>query len=256
MKVILTICLSISLFFSAAGVVAQERSEGELKLDKDGIKVFVYKQTGSDISAFKAVTYIKATLDSILAVMFDNKSCKEWIHACDDAMVLEDVSFNERYHYQICDIPFPFKDRDFIFHSIMKQNLVTKVVDITISSEPNYCNDKQSDECLKIRQSDLVRVNQSLGVYRLEPDAEGTKVTWIQHTDPSGELPGWLVNQFIKDTPYFTLKQLAAKVKEDKYQYAKLVYDIDGIAIALNSPTQQQINTLKTREKLVVYPSF
>ncbi|MCU7834907.1 MAG: hypothetical protein KZQ83_06575 [gamma proteobacterium symbiont of Taylorina sp.] len=256
MKIILTIYILTSLLFSSGIVLGQNRLEGMLKLDKDGIKVFVYEKTDSDISAFRAVTYIKSTLDSILAVMFDNKSCTEWIHACDESIVLEDVSFNERYHYQICDIPFPFKDRDFIFHSIMRQNPVTKAVDITISSEPNYCNDKQSEECLKVKQSDLVRVSKSLGVYRLEPDGEGTKVTWIQHTDPSGQLPSWIVNQFIKDTPYLTLKKLADKVKEDKYHYAKLVYDLDGIAIALNSPTQQQINTLKTRENLVIYPSF
>ena len=256
MKIILKTYTFISFLLLSSMVFSHELSEHTLRLDKEGIKVYIYDKDNSHISAFTAETHISASIDSILAVMFDDKSCVEWIHACDDSFVLEDVSFNERYHYQICDIPFPFKDRDFIFHSIMKQDPVTKIVDITISSEPNYCNDKQSDACQSVKQSELVRVSQSLGSYHLEPDDEGTRVTWTQHTDPSGQLPTWLVNQFIEDTPYFTLKKLAKKVKEDKYRYAKLVYDLDGIAIALNSPTQLQISTIKARETLVVYPSF
>lgn len=257
MKNIFKLYILVSLLFIADFVsAAHEESDHTLELDKDGIKVYIYRQKNSDISAFRAVTHIKASLDSILAVMFDNKSCKEWIHACDDAFMLEDVSFNERYHYQICDIPFPFKDRDFIFHSIMKQDAVTKVVDITISAEPDYCNNKETNLCQEVKQSELVRVSKSLGTYKLEPDDNGTKVTWIQHTEPGGKLPNWLVNQFIKDTPYMTLKQLATKVKEDKYHYAKLVYDIEGIAIALNSPTQDDINTSKMRRNFVAYPSF
>lgn len=256
MRIILKFYILMTFTLLAGFVCTAEAVDQSLKLNKDGIRIYIYSQQGSDISAFKAVTYIKASLDSILAVMLDSKSCTEWIHACDDSFVLEDVSFNERYHYQICDIPFPFKDRDFIFHSIMRQDPVTKIVDITISSKPNYCNNKNSDQCQKVKQSELIRVSQSLGTYRLEPDKNGTKVTWIQHTDPSGELPSWLVNQFIKDTPYLTLKKLADKVKEDKYHYAELVYDVEGIAIALNSPSQQQINTYKMRDNLVLYPSF
>ena len=257
MKTIIKSYILICFLFLSGFVAAHDVTEHTLKLDKDGIKIYIYDKKHSDISAFTAETTIDASLDSILAVMFDNNSCVEWIHACDDSFVLEDVSFNERYHYQICDIPFPFKDRDFIFHSIMRQDPVTKIVDITITSEPDYCNGRQNDQCMKVNDSELVRVSQSLGSYRLVPDKNGsTQVTWIQHTDPSGKLPSWLVNQFIKDTPYYTLKKLALKVKEDKYQYAKLVYDPKGNAIALNTPTETEINTLKKRENLVVYPSF
>lgn len=256
MRIILKFYILISFVVISGFVSAEQTMDDSLELDKDGIRIYIYNHEGSEISAFKAVTYIKASLDSILAVMFDNKSCTEWIHACDDSFILEDVSFNERYHYQICDIPFPFKDRDFIFHSIMRQDPVTKIVDITISSKPNYCNDKNSDQCQKVNQSGLVRVTKSLGSYRLEPGKNSIKVTWTQHTEPSGELPSWLVNQFIKDTPYLTLMKLADKVKEDKYHYAKLVYNVEGIAIALNSPSQKQINSYKMRDQLVVYPSF
>lgn len=212
-----------------------------LKLDREGIKVYVYSSKNSAIGTFKATTHIKASLDSILSVMINNESCAEWIHACDKSFVIKNISFNERYHYQICTIPFPFKNRDFIFHSIMQQDPLSKAVTITISSVPEYCNNNQSDVCMKVKQSDnLVRVRKSIGTYKLEPDESGTKITWIQHTDPGGNLPSWLVNQFVKNTPYQTLKKLAEKVTQEKYKYAKLIYNIDGVAIAFNNTAKKR----------------
>ena len=241
------LCFSTVLF---ANETENDESKHSLKINKDGIKVYVYSHKDSKFATFKAITHINASLDSILAVMFDNKSCTEWVYACDDSFVIDDINFNERYHYQICDIPFPFEDRDFIFHSIMKQNPLTKVVTITMNSAADYCQNNTSKQCERVNQSELVRVNKTVGTYQLEPDENGTKITWIQHTDPAGNLPGWLVNQFVKDTPYWTLKQLAEKVKEEKYKYAKLVYDNQGNAVALNTPTR------KTAKDFGLYPTF
>ncbi len=64
-----------------------------------------------------------------------------------------------------------------------------------------------------------------------------------QHTDPGGNLPGWLVNQFVKNTPYQSLKKLAEKANEEQYKHAKLIYNIDGVAIAFNNtPEKQEFN--------------
>ena len=241
------LCFSALLF---ANETENDELNHSLKINKDGIKVYVYSHKNSEFATFKAITHIKTSLDSILAVMFDNKSCTEWIYACDESFVIDDISFNERYHYQICDIPFPFEDRDFIFHSILKQNALTKVVTITMSSAADYCLNKTSKQCEKVNQSELVRVNKAVGTYRLVPDENGTKITWIQHTDPAGNLPSWLVNQFVKETPYWTLKQLAEKVKEDKYKYAKLVYDNQGNAVALNTTTKKSVKDFG------LYPTF
>lgn len=214
-------------------VSAQDKMEHNLKLNKDGIKVYFYKHKNFDIGTFKAITYINASLASLLAVMFDNKSCADWIHACTKSFVIEEINFNERYHYQILNIPFPFEDRDFIFHSILKQNPITKAITIITKTVSGYCHDKQSSQCSEVKQSNLVRVIKSIGTYKLEPCDKGIKVTWIQHTDPAGYLPNWLINKFITDTPYWTLKKLAQKVKEDEYKDSKLVYDKDGYAVAL-----------------------
>lgn len=207
-----------------------------LKLNRDGIRVYLFSQKKLKFGTFKAITHIKTSIDSILAVMFDTAICAEWVHSCGQSFIIDDISFTERYHYQSFNIPFPFSDRDFIFHSIMVQNPPSRTVDITMFSVPDYCIDKQSIQCAEVNQSELVRVQRSIGTYKLEPDSEGTKITWIQHTDPGGHMPGWLVDQFAASTPYWTLKNLAEMVKQEKFKYAKLVYNKEGVATALEIP--------------------
>lgn len=246
--------LLISLLLVSGQILGKE-TDKFLELDRDGIKVYLYGVNSPNIALFKAVTHIESSMDSILAVMFDNKNCVEWIHGCKNSFVLKDVGFNERYHYQSIYVPFPFKNREFIFHSVLKQDIVNKTVTITMFTVPDYCKNRQSEQCQKINQSNLVRVNHSVGTYKLESTNNGTKITWIQYTDPAGNLPNWLVNKFVKDTPYWTFKKLAEKVKEDKYKYAKLIYDSKGNAVALNSPTQKRIESSKMFNGFTVSPN-
>lgn len=233
-----------------------DEPEPYLKLNKDGIKVYIFSHKNSAFGTFKAITHINASLDSILAVMLDHQSCVEWIDACKKSLLIKNINFNERYHYQEFHIPFPFKNRDFIFHSTMEHNPLTKAVTITMASAPDYCIKKQFEGCKKVNQSQLVRVHKSIGTFILEPDANGIKITWTQHTDPAGNLPAWLVNQFVKNTPYWTFKNLAKIVKEEQYKFAKLVYDINGVAVALNNPVKIPEKPSKKTKDFVLYPTF
>ena len=227
-----------------------------LKLNKDGIKIYTFKHKGSEFTTFKALTHIKASLDSLLAVLLDNEACPEWVYACDDAFTIEHISFNERVHYQVSDIPFPFTDREFIFHSIMNQNPATKSIIISMSSHADYCHNNTSSPCRKINNSKLVRVRKTVGTYELVPDNNGTKITWVQHTNLAGKLPKWLIDQFVTNTPYWTFRNLAEKVKEDQYDSARLIYDNDGIATALSSPVLPDKKPDKSAKDFPQFPTF
>lgn len=211
----------------------KSRSDPYLKLNKDGIKVYIYKRKNSDFGMFKAISHINATLDSVLAVLLDNKSCTEWVDSCEKSFVIKRLSFYEQYHYQILSIPVPFTNRDFIFHSKMAHNPSSKTIIITMTSVPDYCSSRQSEQCTIVNQSNLVRVKKSIGTFKLEPDKKGTKITWIQHIEPAGHLPAWLVNQFMKNTPYHTFKSLAKIVKQEHYKKSRLIYDQMGLIYAL-----------------------
>ncbi len=214
--------------------------EHYLKVNKDGIKVYIYKQKNSVFGTFKAITHINSSLDSVLAVILDNQSLTKWLDSCINSILLKRINFYEQYHYQVLSIPVPFTNRDFILHSRMDHNPATNAITITMSSAANYCHDQSSIECNVVNQSKLVRVTKSIGTFKLQADKNGTKITWIQHTDPGGYLPGWLVNHLLHKTPYLSLKNLARKVKERRYKQAKLIYAPNGIAIALKTPVKYE----------------
>ena len=93
------------LVFCAPQVMADHLDIDEWQstktIEKNDIKVELYNRKDSKIKAFKVETHVKASLDSILAVMMDSQSCMEWVHGCKGAKLIERLSFNEQYHYQI-----------------------------------------------------------------------------------------------------------------------------------------------------------
>lgn len=224
-------------------VLAEHEQENFLELNKDGIKVHFFSHENFGFGTFKATTHIDSSLASILAVMFDHESCHEWIYSCIHSYMIKDISFNERYHYQILDIPFPFEDREFVFHSTLKQDPSTKVITVTTKAVMNDCQHNNFYLCNHPKEQGHVKVNVSIGFFVLKPTDKGVEFTWMQHTDPAGNLPSWLVNQFIEETPYWTLKNLSNKVKEEPYKYAKLVYDQSGLAVALETVQNHDIKS-------------
>lgn len=100
----------------------------------------------------------------------------------------------------------------------------------------NFC-EKNSHYCKTIGDtSALIRIRHSHGYYLLEPlEADSSRVTWVQHTDPGGDLPNWIVNYMIQDMPYKTLRGLRKKVFEEKYQRTRLIISPENKIISFQN---------------------
>lgn len=143
------------------------------------------------------------------------------------------ISFSECYHYQIHKLPFPARNREFIFHSKVTHSSQTGSVSVHMRAVPDFCQENPH-LCTLISESELVRVKHSHGYYLLEPvDNKRTRVTWTHHTNPGGNLPIWLINSLIKEMPYRTLQGLRKKVLDSKYQQARMVINSQGNIINL-----------------------
>lgn len=221
------------------GSIVASNHQWRLVHDDMGVKIYIHKIQRTEIVEFKGIARINASPDSILAVLRDHPACQDWLHQCSNSKLIDAVSFTERYHYQVLSLPFPIQNRDFIFHSYLTQNPLTKAFIITMIANPDYCKDKTSPLCSKINASTDIRVRQSFGYILLESMKDGTtRVTWTQHTEPGGKLPVWLVNQLAQDVPLWSLTNLKKKVRQAKYQQSQLIYNNRGIAIELiNGPS-------------------
>lgn len=199
----------------------------ELRADKGNIQVYTRDYEGSNFEAFKAVATLNAPINNIMSVMVTPESCLEWVHGCSVSYGLENLNFYKRYAYSVNDLPWPFKDRDYV----LEINTSNDQKAGTITMEMHAAQDKKPES------DDYVRVNIAQTIYVLTPTADNkTQMVWLQHTDPAGVLPGWLVNQLIIDIPVESLRQLEKVAQKEKYQGARIVYDDHGQMIDIVKP--------------------
>ncbi|MCG8610255.1 MAG: START domain-containing protein, partial [Pseudomonadales bacterium] len=195
------ISLIIALLFSATAAHAELTTDHpgwKLALEKDGVEIYTRPYENSDIEAFKAVALLNAPLNNIMAVMANPNSCTEWVHGCTVSYGFDEASFNSRYAYSVNDLPWPVRDRDYV----LKLTTWTSKESGHIMLEMHAVPDR------KPIADDYQRVTVANTVYEFIPEGDKTRVIWLQHTEPAGVLPGWLVNALLVDIPYKSLKKL------------------------------------------------
>ena len=219
----LSICLVLLLSISTS----YANDNWQLEKAAFGIKVYTRPMQGSAIREIKGEVVINSSLDSIMAVFDDVTNYPAWNHQCSKAYLLNKINKNERYHYQNIKMPFPMLDRDLLIRSTISQ--LGKQIVIQLQATPNYCKNNSIKACKTINQSKQIIVKKLRGLYQLTPLRDHkVKVVWIQHTEPAGKIPNWLVNNMLVDVPFNTLKKLSKQVTKKPYQDAQLKRDVMG----------------------------
>ncbi|MEE9325981.1 MAG: START domain-containing protein [Cocleimonas sp.] len=189
--------LLISILFFQVFVCADEN--WRLIREEQDIQVYSRDNTDLLLKSVKGVVKINASLDDLLEVLADIKTCSQWLHQCKFARTIKQPSFIERYDYIVTDMPWPVWDRDVVVRSVFQQNRATKQVTITFSSSPDSVPLK----------SGLIRVTKMEGRMLLTPhEKEFVQVIYEVSVDPAGKIPKWLVNQTAEDFPFYSLKKL------------------------------------------------
>jgi ribosome-associated toxin RatA of RatAB toxin-antitoxin module len=170
------------------------------------------------LNSFRGTTLVSARISSIVALLKDKKNYPKWVYNCQSAKSLGENKDLSAYSYTITKTPWPFRSRDSVVYSTLKQNKKTKEVIISLIAKPNYHPLKNG----------LVRIQQLKGQWVLTPQKNGViKVTTEIMVDPGGRLPKWLVNQFAINTPFNTLLGLRKMVNSPIYKNIKLNYIVD-----------------------------
>jgi hypothetical protein len=175
-------------------------------------------QSDSGFQAFKAVADLDVPLENLMAVMINPESCKEWVHNCTESYAFGQGEFHDRYAYSVNDMPWPVTDRDYVLRIRTRGNADTGEVVMDLNAVPG----------MRAEFNSRVRVDRSDTLYRFTPNGDKTHMVWVQHTEPNGALPGWLVNNLLVDIPVKSLQALEAVAKEDKYQGYQLEWGENG----------------------------
>ena len=147
-------------------------------------------QPGSGFQAFKAVAELDAPVENLMAVMINPESCEEWVLNCSESYAFGQGDFHDRYAYSVNDMPWPVTDRDYVLRIRTRGDADTGQVIMDLNATPG----------MRAEYSSRVRVTYPIPSTSSAP-GRSTHMVWVQHTEPNGSLPGWLVNNLLVDIP-------------------------------------------------------
>ncbi len=169
--------------------------------DKKGIKIFTRKSKWGKLRDCRATMTVAITPEQMLKVLTDFDSYKSWMPRCRKSSVVARMGDNEFIVHMVFNGTWPVKDRDCVVRVKYEKDPHTGIITITETSEPKYIRE----------ESDIVRIQQLVSVWKLAPKNGGTEVTNEYSSNPGGNIPDWLVNTQSVDNPMSTFENLQEK---------------------------------------------
>ena len=211
-----------ALTLVSSQTLADTQSQGKLSIDRDGIKVWTYKQSGNPIMNFRATTVLESTLSGAVALVMDTDHFAEWAPYTGKGLILERNDPAGTFTLRMdLNFPFPLSNRDVVLTGHLSQAADGVVTIKNISVE---------DPRAPVR-SGYVRVEHYEGLWQFKPVGKSPsgkqliEVTVSGFADPNGFLPLSIVNLFVQQQPFEMLRNMHNYVKNPKYQKAT----VDGV---------------------------
>jgi hypothetical protein len=193
--------LLLLLFFNAS--ILANNQDWKLAKNKDGIKVYQIQKNGFRLKHQKASTIINASIPDLLAVLSDNNSCSMWIYHCISNQMISQPNSHSRIYYTVIDSPLFFKDRDMYLLSQITFNTDNQQALIELKPFENNANEHK----------DRVRIKEISMFWTLTPINENqTNLVYEVYVEPLIPFKR-IVNKFILDSLYYTLKKVTKAVK-------------------------------------------
>lgn len=196
--------LANSIVLIAVGILSAAEALGqetcELKKDENSIKVFSCVNPNSKFNLIKASFEVEATAPQLAAMVLDIEGYTQWQYKTSKASILKTISPQELIYYVEIQSPWPASNRDIIVHLKIEQDSLTKKMVFHCQGVPDYIPENRG----------IIRVPMSRSTWRIEPTGfNRLKIEYSMQMDPSGSVPGWLVNKLSAEGPYesfFALK--------------------------------------------------
>lgn len=193
-KILIAFALSISL-----PAIACAQTEWVVEKNNHGIVVETRITDLTPIKEFRAKTTVNAPMESVVDALVEVEKHPEWMVDIAHAERLNDDP--EILHYNI-DTPFPMKDRYI-------------VVQVTTTRSDRSCRlEMESAEATPNEIDDHVHIPIVRGYWQFDEINDSTTAVQYQFlSDPGLKMPDWLVNMFIVNNPYKTLRNLKKLVE-------------------------------------------
>lgn len=178
------------------------------------IRVYLRDIPNSSYKGFYAITRMKASLSSVVAVLSDVPAMPEWIARMKMARLIKRKANREIWVHAVYKLPYPFQERDAVLHSTLTQ-ADNGVVEVVTRAERDLVPPSRG----------RLRLNNLYSLWRLTPEPGGmVKIEMWGQGQPGGYVPPLLFNYNLPDEPAQTLRHLRQMLTREKYLDRRLPY--------------------------------
>jgi hypothetical protein len=198
----LSFLLILLVCFSASGDILSQN--WKFVKEKYGIKVYTAIETSSSLKMFRGVADLKTSVDKVFAIVGNVRSTDNWDKSIKELRVLSSDAGREFSYYLIYSIPWPLQNRDLCVEATISHDSATGDVIIYARSRPQ----------LVPENSDLVRIRNYWQKWIIHPlDKDHIRLILEGFADPGGNIPSWLYNMVITDTPINMIHDIRLRVE-------------------------------------------
>ncbi len=183
-------------------VLPQSTPNWKLEKQGEGIKVYTANADSTSFKQFKVEAEVEASPKEIADAVIDLDNNFKWFFGVQKGVMLDEIHPYEFTFKQVVEVPFPFKNREVVQHCTVKflDGGIVRI-DLIHRNSAAPVND------------DYVRMPYSKGYWILKPNGNKTKIEYSFLADPGGNIPAWLANQFIVESPFKTITGLRKYLK-------------------------------------------
>lgn len=177
----------------------------DLVRDQDGIRIYTCKEAGKSLKSYKGVADIQAPPEKVFALI-ENVNDHEWWgkNLSQVKVLLYEKNKRSRYYLEY-GLPWPLSNRDLC-------------VEVTVNADPStgvYRTTAIQLSGVIPEYSGKVRIPNYRQSWTITPAGrESAHVILEGYADPAGNIPDWITNLAIVDTPDNILKGVRQRLEK------------------------------------------
>jgi hypothetical protein len=176
----------------------------KLVKEKDGIKVYQRDAKNSNFKNIKVECTLQGNFDKLISIINNVSRYKDWVYNNKAASLIKRISPHEFYYYTEAYLPWPLDNRDAVMHTTITKDSLNRFLKINSTAAPDYLPKK----------SGKVRITHSVINWHVtNAAANRIHIIYTFETNPGGNVPSWLVNNFADKGLYESFKNLAELLK-------------------------------------------
>jgi hypothetical protein len=175
--------------------------------EKDGIKIYTRNELNSSLKSFRGEITFKADVKKVNLLIGNANNIEWWVKDIGYVKVIDFRKDEFSKYYLIYRVPWPLTDRDVAVDARISHDTLTGVRVVFINPLPKAVAVKP----------DLVRIEEFWEKWTIKPMDKGyVQVIFEGFVDPNGNVPYWLYNMTVTDTPLKVLQNLRARALSDE----------------------------------------